>query len=243
MENKTQAPELCVVIPVYNEAEIIGQVLDIWADKLDRLGVGYQIHVYNDGSKDGTLSVIQQTAGRHPRIVVHDKPNSGHGPTILAGYRQNVGAQWIFQTDSDNEIDHTHFAELWNKRHDYDLLLGTRTNRQTRTIRQCISLVSRLVVWIFYGRGVYDVNGPFRLMRCATYKALFFQIPDNTFAPNIILAGVAALYGWRIFETPVAFRFRQTGKVSIVGMKLLTNVVKAFKQVIAFRFQAHAPKR
>ena len=42
---------------------------------------------------------------RHPRLVVDVKPNSGHGPTILRGYRRGVvTADWVFQTDSDDEM-------------------------------------------------------------------------------------------------------------------------------------------
>lgn len=236
MGNNAKPLDLCVVIPVYNEAEVIGGVLDVWAEKLDRLAPNSEIHVYNDGSKDGSLAAIQAAAARHPRVKVHDKPNSGHGPTILLGYRENAHASWIFQTDSDNEIDHAHFEELWAARADYDLLIGRRVNRQTHPSRQFISLVSRLVVWIFYGRGVYDVNAPFRLMRSATFKELYQRIPEDVFAPNIILVGAACQHRRRIFQTNVSYQFRTTGKVSIVGLKLLKNVIKAFAQVIAFRF-------
>jgi glycosyltransferase involved in cell wall biosynthesis len=236
MHNTSTPLDLCVVIPVYNEAEIIGRVLDIWAEKLDRLVPNSEIHIYNDGSKDGSLAASNAAAARHPRVKVHDKPNSGHGPTILLGYRENANATWIFQTDSDNEIDHAHFEELWEQREDYDLLIGKRVNRQAHPSRQFISLVSRLVVWIFYGRGVYDVNAPFRLMRGATFRPLYDRIPEDTFAPNIIVAGVACQRKWRVFQTDVSYQFRTTGKVSIMGLKLLKNVIKAFKQVIGFRF-------
>jgi len=235
MDNRANPLDLCVVIPVYNEAEIIGHVLGIWAEKLDRLGVVSEIHVYDDGSKDGSLAVIQNAAMRNPRIKVHDKPNSGHGPTILLGYRQNAHATWIFQTDSDNEIDHRHFDELWASREEYDLLIGRRANRITHPSRQLISLVSRLVVRVCFGTGVDDVNVPFRLMRSAMYKTTYERIPDDTFAPNIIVAGEATRRKLLIYQTDVGYQFRTTGKVSIVGISLLKNVVKAFGQVMAFR--------
>ena len=88
---------LCVVMPVYNECEAIGPVLEKWTAALDALGMDYVIRPYNDGSKDNSLAVMREVAarinaaafaaGRSGRIEVRDKPNGGHGHTILTGYR------------------------------------------------------------------------------------------------------------------------------------------------------------
>ena len=52
---------LAVVMPVYNEEGAIAAVLDKWLSMLDRLDdVEYQIHVYNDGSKDKTKEILDQ---------------------------------------------------------------------------------------------------------------------------------------------------------------------------------------
>ena len=88
---------LCVVMPVYNEREAIAPVLEKWVVALDELGVDYVIRPYNDGSKDDSLAVMREVAerlnsdparaGRPGRIEVRDKPNGGHGNTVLTGYR------------------------------------------------------------------------------------------------------------------------------------------------------------
>ena len=59
-------------------------------------------------------------------LIVHDKLNSGHGPTILQAYRENSDADWIFQTDSDDEIGPEQFEDLWRSRDNYDFLIGRR---------------------------------------------------------------------------------------------------------------------
>ena len=84
-----EMPEkLCVVMPVYNEQEAIGPVLEKWDAALKDLGIDYEIRPYNDGSRDGSLAVMREVAGRlGPQIDVRDKPNGGHGNTILTGYR------------------------------------------------------------------------------------------------------------------------------------------------------------
>lgn len=69
---------LAVVMPVYNEEGAIAAVLDKWLSMLDRLDdVEYQIHVYNDGSKDKTKEILDQyEKGKENKLIVHNKPNS-----------------------------------------------------------------------------------------------------------------------------------------------------------------------
>ena len=227
--------ELAVIMPVYNEAAVIGTVLAKWAAELDRLGLDYQIHAYNDGSRDATLAALQRAAAEHPRVCVHDKRNSGHGPTILLGYREHTDARWIFQVDSDDEMGPEHFHALWERRSRCDFLIGTRAQRASPWPRRVMSLVSRLVVRLCYGRGVYDVNAPYRLMRTAAFEPLIAAVPPDTFAPNVILAGLACLHKLRIFETPVPHQCRQTGEVSIRSFKLIKVSLRSFRQTIGFR--------
>lgn len=226
-----------MVIPVYNEQDSIGVVLKNWSNELERLGIDYQIHIYNDGSKDKTKEVISGYAVNNKRIVVHDKENSGHGPTILQGYRKNSDKEWIFQIDSDDEMQPDSFEQLWEKRNDFDFLIGTRSTRANVLSRKIISFVSRLVVKLFYGKGVHDVNSPYRLMRVSVFRDHFLSIKPGTFAPNVIISAIACKRKLRIYEKTMDYNFRQQGEVSIKKLKLLKVAVISFFQAICFRFR------
>lgn len=234
---------LCVVMPVYNERDAIGTVLEKWARTLDALGVDYVIRPYNDGSRDDSLAVMNAKArelnsdGRN-RIDVRNKPNGGHGNTILTGYREATtdGFGWIFQVDSDDEMGPERFSELWNRRNDFDFLVGIRDGRVQTLPRKIVSLVSRLCVRLFYGKAVWDVNTPYRLMRISAFRDFYAAIPLTTFAPNVILSGLAARYGLRAFEVRVPQHERTTGEVSIRKWKLLKSAVKSFWQTVVFSF-------
>lgn len=243
---------LCVVMPVYNECEAIGPVLEKWAAALDGLGMDYVIRPYNDGSKDNSLAVMREVAarinaaasaaGRSGRIEVRDKPNGGHGHTILTGYRDAVadGFDWVFQIDSDDEMGPEKFGELWAARSGYDFLVGIRDGRVQALPRKIISFVSRLCVRLFYGKSVWDVNTPYRLMRVkgtdgrVGFGELFAMIPPRTFAPNVILSGLAAWHSLRCMEIRVPQHDRTTGEVSIKKWKLLKAAMKSFMQTISF---------
>ena len=232
MKNK----ELIVVTPVYNEQEVITTVIKKWTKALSELAIDYELRVYNDGSKDNTLQVLRDLEPNYPNLKIIDKSNSGHGPTILKGYKESLNADWIFQIDSDDEIDVTYFPELWNNREQYDFLIGKRMNRNTPAIRKLISFISRLTISILYGSRVYDVNCPYRLMRTDAVKDFIIKIPDYTLTPNLIIAGMTSRTNLRVFQTEVRFKFRTTGEVSIKRWKLIKFSFKSFWQTFLFRF-------
>ena len=228
---------LAVVMPVYNEEEAIGPVLRKWAEALSRLEIDYTIFAYNDGSKDRSLEAIRSVAQEYPgKIIATDKPNSGHGPTILLGYRQAAAAgyDWVFQVDSDDEMEPESFSQLWDARENNDFLLGWRDGRTQTLPRKIISAVSRVSVYLLYGRGIRDVNTPYRLMRVSVFGDAYETIPSDTFAPNVILTGIAAQERFRVAQYAVPQRDRQTGEVSIKKWKLAKAALKSFWQTAAY---------
>ncbi len=231
---------LCVILPVYNEEAAVGEVLRKWDEELGRLGIDYVIRPYNDGSKDTSLRVMRDFAIAHKRVEVRDKTNSGHGPTILTGYRDAArdGFDWVFQIDSDDEMGPEKFEDLWCRRGDYDFLIGQRKGRVQALRRRIVSLFSRLCVRMFYGKSVWDVNSPYRLMRVSAFKEFYDAIPLATFAPNVILSGLAARNLLRCFEIQVPQHDRTTGEVSIRKWKLLKAAVRSFRQTLAFAFRS-----
>lgn len=225
-------PELTVVMPVFNEEAAIGGVVRAWAAELDRLGIDYELRVYDDGSRDATAGILERLARELPRLVVTSKPNTGHGPTILRGYREARG-EWVFQVDSDDEMGPEHFVRLWERRRDHDLLLGRRLARRSSPARRLITLGARLTVWALFGRAVGDVNTPYRLIRRGCLAAMVPRIPAEAFAPNVILAGLAARDGLRVLELDVPHRGRTTGTVSIMRWRLWKAAARAFRQTVA----------
>lgn len=228
--------KLCVVMPVYNEEAAIGSVLQKWDDALSALGIDYEIRPYNDGSKDNSLAVMRKVAEGRKTISVRDKPNGGHGNTILTGYREASadGFDWVFQVDSDDEMGPEKFSELWAIRGDYDFLVGKRDGRVQSLPRKIVSIISRLCVRLFYGKSIWDVNAPYRLMRVSVFKDFYGKIPMTTFAPNVILSGLAAKHKLRCFEIPVPQHDRTTGEVSIKKWKLFKAAAKSFWQTVWF---------
>lgn len=223
--------DLCAVMPVYNEEEIVGSVAERWLETLDDLNIDYELVAIVDGATDASEQILLSVAEHHRRLVVDVKPNSGHGPTILRGYRRGVTtADWVFQTDSDDEMPAASFGELWDIRHDMDGVIGIRTSRNQSLGRRAISRAARLTARAAFGCRLADVNCPYRLMRSSALAPLLAAVPDDTFAPNVALSGMLARSGARLAEVPVPHHDRTTGAVSILGLRALRAAVRSFGQ-------------
>ena len=219
-------------MPVYNEEECITAVVTGWRDELYRLDIDFVMIVINDGSKDGTQKKLEPFSS-DDRIIVIEKENSGHGPTILRGYNLAVDqAEWVFQTDSDDEMSPGSFHELWGRRKDFDALFGCRTKRVQGFSRKFITATSRGIVRVLFGMGVKDVNTPYRLLRGTVLKNILVKIPHDTFAPNVIISGLLSALGARIYNHPVRHKCRRSGTVSIVNLRLWLASIKSFRQTI-----------
>ena len=99
--------KLYIVIPAYNEEENIEDVIREWYPNVLMGSEGSKLLVIDDGSRDGTADKLKKLQEEFPLLDVRHKQNSGHGPTILTGYRYAIdeGADYIFQTDSDGQTD------------------------------------------------------------------------------------------------------------------------------------------
>lgn len=228
---------LKIIIPVYNEEGAITEVISDWTSTLEKLKIDFLIYVFNDGSKDNTLEILQNLSKNNDKLIVIDKPNSGHGPTILKGYKENLDAEWLFQIDSDNELRANEFEKFWELRYDFDFLIGTRIHRDSPLPRIITTAISKLIVGFFYGNIVKDVNAPFRLMRSSKFRDDIVKIPNNTFAPNLIISGIANIRKLRIKQLTVTHHHRETGEVSIKKWKLFKAAFTSLLQTIAFRFR------
>lgn len=224
--------ELTVVMPVYNEEASLPDCAASWISMLDQVGADYRVLIINDGSKDTTESVLADL-DTHPRVVGITKPNEGHGPTILCGY--HVGAQtseWVFQVDSDDEIPAAAFPAVWAARNGVDAVFGIRTGRFQSLDRKIISKVAAVTTRLMLRGHVRDVNVPFRLMRSTVLAPVINSLPENTFAPNVIIAGALGRDSLSFAEVPVPHNERRTGEVSIVGWGAIKAAMRSFRQTV-----------
>jgi dolichol-phosphate mannosyltransferase len=233
---------LSIVMPAYNEEEVIAVVVRQWIDLLDRLfpADNTRLIVVNDGSRDNTGTILDGLKAAQPKLVVVHQPNGGHGNAVVNGYRKAVdlNSTFVFQTDSDDQFITGDFSKLWAKRDASSFVLGYRQERYDAPARLVITRILRLSIAFIYGTYIMDSNIPFRLIRGSFLKKLLAQLPAPTpFAPNIFLAVMAKKAGQNTFDIPIVHKERQTGTVSILKWKLLTVCMQSFGELARFRLE------
>ncbi len=222
-----RSDSLYVVIPAYNESANITEVVDAWYPVVTRTGKTSRLVIINDGSKDDTLAILQNLAQERPQLQVVDKPNSGHGATVLYGYDYalKAGADYIFQTDSDGQTNPDEFAKFWDLRHDYDMVIGHRNTRQDGFSRIVVTKVLKATVRVAFGVTVTDANTPFRLMNRQSLQACLKFVPKDFNLANVILSVAYIKQGYKVKYIPITFKPRQGG-VNSINLKKIFGIGK-----------------
>ena len=229
---KLDSIDLILVVPVFNEEKIIYQVIE--QILMGTKNIKKKIILINDGSKDKSLEEINKFK-ENEDIIIINKTNEGHGPTLIRGYKEalKLNPKYIFQMDSDNQIEFGEFSKIYQFKDEYDLIIGRRFRRNDPYIRIIISKILALVIAVFHQVWIIDSNSPFRLM---SNKFLRENInkSQNSVVPNIILSILAAKITKMIFLN-IIHNKRKTGKTSIVKLKLFYICIKSFKDIILFK--------
>ena len=212
---------LYMVMPAYNEEANIEKVVDQWYNIVTKINqqenTTCKLLIANDGSKDKTFEIMQHLTADYPDFEPIDKPNSGHGATLLFLYHKAIeaGAGYIFQTDSDGQTNPDEFWQMWENRDKYDFQVGDRTMREDGIGRIFVTRVLRFVVRLMFGVYVKDVNTPFRLMKTARLQVVLQAIPSDFFLCNVAISAIAVKWNERCKWYPITFKPRQGGVNSI----------------------------
>ena len=106
-------PKVSVLVPVYNASEFLRTAL---TSLVNQTLADIEIICINDGSKDDSLSIIQEFAAKDPRIVVLDKTNTGYGDSMNQGIKLAHG-EYIGILEPDDYLELNAFEKLYQLAH------------------------------------------------------------------------------------------------------------------------------
>ncbi len=239
---KTLTAPLIVVMPIYNEAANISEVISRWSECLRSLGIPFQIVALNDGSRDQTHEILLKLESEQADLLcVVSKPNSGHGITCRIGYDIAVSstAEWILQIDSDGQCDPKHFADFWARRERSDCIFGLRTSRDDGIARVVTSAICRVASSLICGQDLKDPNVPYRLMKREALQKALRYIPPNFNIHNVALTYVLKkLPGLKWDYVAIHFPDRKAGENSINVLKVVTWGAEMLLELLRIRVPA-----
>jgi dolichol-phosphate mannosyltransferase len=226
--------KLYIVMPAYNEAENIEEVVKQWYPVIEKTGLDSRLIIFNDGSRDNTFELMESLGQKYSQFIPVNKPNSGHGSTCLFAYNYAIDndADFIFQTDSDLQTNPEEFWQFWEKRCDYDFIIGYRKNRKDGFSRIVVTKTLKFLVWLMFGEQVRDCNTPFRLMNTKKLKPILKIIPADFFLSNVIISMLVIKRKEKHLWLPITFKPRQGG-VNYINYKRIVKI--GYKAIADFQ--------
>lgn len=225
--------KLAIVIPVYNEENIIEKVLNDWKNILNKKD--FDLIIINDGSQDKTGFILKKIKKKNNHIKILNKLNSGHGDSIVLGYNYSIkkNYQFIFQVDSDDQFAASDFKKLWKiKNKDYDIILGCRKKRKDPIIRIILSkIILKIFFIVFFQKFISDANTPYRLIKNKFLRIFLKNCDRKYLAPNILMS----LFAEKVVSINVKHFQRSTGIAAWSFKKIIYFGVKLIAELIYFR--------
>ena len=127
-------PEVSLVIPIYNEEEVLPQLDKRLGEMLDKLGVDSEVVFVDDGSKDRSLELLRAMVEREPRYrALSFSRNFGHQRAITCGMDATRGKAVVVM-DADLQDPPEVIVEMLAKwREGFDVVYGRRRSREGET--------------------------------------------------------------------------------------------------------------
>jgi len=124
-------PSVGLIVPCYNEEEVLPALFETLEPVLDRLGPEARVLLVNDGSRDGTAGLLDAQCARDSRYgVLHLSRNFGHQAAISAGL-QHVRGEAVVLLDADLQDPPDLIpAMVATWREGFDIVYGVRQKRK-----------------------------------------------------------------------------------------------------------------
>jgi dolichol-phosphate mannosyltransferase len=205
----THAPQLSVVVPVFNEQDNVGPLLrEIVAALRGR--VEFEALFVDDDSKDGTLATLRALKAEVPELrVLHHTKQSGQSTAIRTGVRESR-APWVATLDGDGQNDPADIPKLLAARDTAEpairLFAGWRVNRQDSGSKRWASKWANKIRSNMLRDDTPDTGCGIKLFERAAFLDLPYFDHMHRYLPALMQRA-----GWKTVSVPVNHRPRSAG--------------------------------
>lgn len=208
----SRRPRLSIVVPVFNEAHTIEQVLDR-VEHVDLGDVDREVVVVDDGSSDGTAAIVSKRypGGISDRVAYVSIINLGKGAAVRFGFRHSTGSVIMIQ-DADLELDPAEIATIVRPilAGQADVVYGSRFLRpsgrfslRTRLANRFLTLLTNLL----FGARLTDMETAYKAFRREVLQRISLRAVGFDIEPELTARVLRA--GYRIHEVPISYRPRR----------------------------------
>lgn len=224
---------LYVVVPAYNEAENLSELIPRIHRHVLELDAEGKVLVVDDGSTDATSAVMADLANHHDGVsVMFSQRNRGKAAALKSGFTAALegGATEIAMMDADGQDDPAELAILLDQlRAGSDLVTGARLKRHDRFVKRHTSRLYNWVTGVLSRAPGRDFNSGFKVMRADVARDVSPMLYGEL---HRYLTVMAYWLGYRTSEQPVQHHPRMHGR-SKYG---LARFWRGFVDLLTVRF-------
>ena len=228
---------LSILVPVYNEEEFAGVLLERVLQAPLPEGLTSEIIAVDDGSTDSSVEVVEQLASRHPgriRLIRHER-NQGKGAAIRTAIDHAQGEFGIIQ-DADLEYDPTEYPKLLAPLVEgrADVVYGSRfvIAGERRVLYFWHALANHLLTTMcnmFADLNLTDMETCYKAFRLSLVKSIPLRSTRFGIEPEITIK--LAQRQARIFELPISYYGRTYAEGKKIGLK---DAIQAFLIILRY---------
>jgi glycosyltransferase involved in cell wall biosynthesis len=199
---------ISVVVPLLNEEGSLDALYHEIVNALEPRGEPFEVVFVDDGSTDGSLSVLTRLHDESENVVVvHLRRNFGKAAALQAGFFEARG-DTVVTIDADMQDDPAEIPQLLAKLDDgFDLVSGWKTRRSDPFLRRVFSRVFNWATGAVSGVRLHDVNCGLKAYRAEVVQGVRLYGELHRFIPVL-----ASYQGYRVAEIPVNHRARLHGR-------------------------------
>ncbi len=215
-----EPPLFSVIIPVYNESNLICKSLEKITAYLKGVNILYEIIVVDDSSSDNTASLIRDFSRNDKNIILlRNETNRGKGYSVKKGILQAEGKYLLF-TDADLSVPIEELSKFIPYLKDgYDIVVGSRRIKGSDVVipqplyRRLMGSIFYKIVYLFLFNSVRDTNCAFKCYPNDVAKEIFGKQTLSGWGFDAELLYIALKFNYKVKEVPVSWYNYGSSKV------------------------------
>lgn len=224
-------PDLTIVVPVYDEAESLPELLSTLVQTC-RLN-GWMLIFVNDGSRDGSDTILSTVENDPVVKILHHKVNRGYGGALKTGISAVI-TPYVITMDADGQHDISDILKLFDlaKKKNADMVIGSRTNTKNASLyRELGKWLIRRITSILVPLPIRDLNSGLKLYQTKLVQRYLSLCPDSmAFSDVITLLFLNQRH--LVLECEISIRHRSTGSSSVSTHTAFQTVIEILSVVM-----------